>query len=433
MLPSQPSTFQAGTSACATGDRQQAVGRRQGRPRQQLHQQGRASALTAHRLRLSLSPVQTAADQLPARPCGRSHMAAGSGSMVHSLAAAAACLWEVLGLVDFRFSEHEQALAATLSLAPRPDVFRVRWAGRHEPTWEDVHTLGGYHDPMVRAFLSKHQAAIREQAADMQAQADTAAAESKREGEAAAPGKTKEGKSSVQAPAGHKLRMLVKVEAAPVSTPHASAASTKASPSAATSARKRKQKQQQTQSPSRKRSKHVPLPSGQSSRAASQQPAPCQPAAVPCNGRMSAWVGQATTDEAKSARPPWPAHSMKDVYAYEQRAAARRAADPEQAAAGAASAGSHLRPGTIAENSCSSSVSSAVLREVDIDPPPAGVSAVRAAAAAAAGVVAPSDGGSRALSAARPSPQRPLSRSSSRQSTVVLSRVVSAPTVAYGK
>jgi hypothetical protein len=72
--------------------------------------------------------------------------------------------WTVLGVSNYRFSEKEQEFAAQTSLLPRPDAFQVRWEGRHKPTWEDVHTLGGYHDWPVCEFMLKHADNIRQQA-----------------------------------------------------------------------------------------------------------------------------------------------------------------------------------------------------------------------------------------------------------------------------
>lgn len=76
---------------------------------------------------------------------------------------------EVIGLSDWRFSEREEALAQVSSVLPRPDFFEVRWGGGHQSTWEDVHTLGGYHDWPVSDFLIKHADVIGEQARALQA------------------------------------------------------------------------------------------------------------------------------------------------------------------------------------------------------------------------------------------------------------------------
>jgi hypothetical protein len=95
--------------------------------------------------------------------------------------------WTVLRLTDYRFSAGEESLAAAVLLPPRPDVFRVRWLGHSASTWEDVHTLGGYHDPMVRHFITQHRDEIARQAAQVQAGAAArTAAENTGSGAAAA-------------------------------------------------------------------------------------------------------------------------------------------------------------------------------------------------------------------------------------------------------
>jgi len=72
----------------------------------------------------------------------------------------------VVRLLNYRFSDEEHAFAAALGVAPRPDMIQVRWKGPHKPTWESVHILGGYHDDMVKEFLLKHKLAICEQQAE---------------------------------------------------------------------------------------------------------------------------------------------------------------------------------------------------------------------------------------------------------------------------
>jgi len=98
----------------------------------------------------------------------RSGPGAASGSRCASLSLGS---WEVVRLLDFRFSSEEQQMAAALGIAPRPDAFRVRWQGAHPPTWETVQALGGYHDQMVHAFMSRHAPDIRKQQAEMAQQA----------------------------------------------------------------------------------------------------------------------------------------------------------------------------------------------------------------------------------------------------------------------